>query len=231
MSESTARSAALVLAALAVSCGKPVDPSGKEDATFTKASMAGPPAPSGEDRPLSADLAVEPVSMLVTFNRLKTADKLQEALNKKPGQFSHIDLDKDTTPDPLTVADRATKDGHAFEIRVRPATGEFVVATMLFDPEWSYLGHYDGVMGGAASTTARPLPVAPQPGAPPVAPPVVATPPAVVPSAAPTQVAAPVAPAPGAPAIAEAPAPAPGVAGAVQAAPAGAAQPVTPTQP
>lgn len=231
MSESTARSAALVLAALAVACGKPVDPSGKEDATFTRASMAGAPAPTGEDRPLSADLAVEPVSMLVTFNRLKTADKLQEALNKKPGQFSHIDLDKDTTPDPLTVADRATKDGHAFEIRVRPATGEFVVATMLFDPEWSYLGHYDGVMGGAASTTTRPLPAAPQPGAPPVAPPVVATPPAVVPSAAPTQVAAPVAPAPGAPAIAEAPAPATGVAGAVQAVPAGGAQPVTPTKP
>lgn len=231
MSESTARSAALVLAVLVVACGKPVDPSGKEDATFTKASMAGAPAPTGEDRPLSADLAVEPVSMLVTFNRLKTADKLQEALNKKPGQFSHIDLDKDTTPDLLTVADRATKDGHAFEIRVRPATGEFVVATMLFDQEWSYLGHYDGVMGGAASTTARPLPAAPQPGAPPVAPPVVATPPAVVPSAAPTQVAAPVAPAGGAPAIAEAPAPAPGVAGAVQAAPAGGAQPVTPTKP
>ncbi|MCY1066003.1 hypothetical protein OV090_14575 [Nannocystis sp. RBIL2] len=230
MSESTARSAALVLAVLAVACGKPVDPSGKEDATFTKASMAGAPAPTGEDRPLSADLAVEPVSMLVSFNRLKTADKLQEALNKKPGQFSHIDLDKDATPDLLTVADRATKDGHAFEIRVRPATGEFVVATMLFDPEWSYLGHYDGVMGGAASTTARPLPAAPQPGAPPVAPPVVATPPAVVPSAAPTQVAAPVAPAPGAPAIAEAPAPAPGV-GAVQAVPAGSAQPVTPTKP
>ncbi|MFY0535094.1 hypothetical protein [Nannocystis pusilla] len=164
MSESTARSAALVLAVFAVACGKPVDPSGKEDATFTKASMAGVPAPTGEDRPLSADLAVEPVSMLVSFNRLKTADKLQEALNKKPGQFSHIDLDKDTTPDLLTVADRATKDGHAFEIRVRPATGEFVVATMLFDPEWSYLGHYDGVMGGAASTTARPLPAAPQPG-------------------------------------------------------------------
>ncbi|MDC0717122.1 hypothetical protein POL25_09475 [Nannocystis sp. bb15-2] len=227
MFESTARSAALVLAVLAVACGKPVDPSGDEDATFTRASMAGAPAPTGVDRPLSADLAVEPVSMLVSFNRLKTADKLQEALNKQPGQFSHIDLDKDAQPDPLTVADRAAKDGHAFEIRVRPKTGEFVVATMLFDPEWSYLGHYDGVMGGAASTTARPLPAVPQVNAAPVAPVVVATPPAVVPSAPPTQVAAPPA-APVTPAIAEAPAPAPGPAGAVQAAPAGGAQPAQP---
>lgn len=238
MSESTARSSALVLAGLVIACGKPVDPSGNEDATFTKASMAGP-APTGENRPLSAELAVEPVSMLVTFNRLKTADKLQEALNKKPGQFSHIDLDKDANPDPLTVADRPAKDGHAFEIRVRPASGEFVVATMLFDHEWAYLGHYDGVMGGAASTTARPLPAAPLPGAPAPAPVVVATPPAVVPSAAPTQVAtvpAPTSaptPAPGTPAVAATPTPAPAVAGAVQAVPAGDAQPagVAPTSP
>jgi hypothetical protein len=222
MSERPARSAALVLAGLVIACGKPVDPSGNEDATFTKASMAGQ-APTGDNRPLSADLAVEPVSMLVTFNRLKSADKLQEALNKKPGQFSHIDLDKDASPDPLTVADRPSKDGHAFEIRVRPSTGEFVVATMLFDQEWSYLGHYDGVMGGAASTTARPLPAVPQANAAPVAPVVVATPPAVVPSAPPTQVAAPPA-APTTPAIAEAPAPAP----AVQAGPAGGTRPAQP---
>ncbi|MDC0670984.1 hypothetical protein [Nannocystis radixulma] len=239
MSERPARSAAFVLAGLVIACGKPVDPSGNEDATFTKASMGGQ-APTGDNRPLSADLAVEPVSMLVTFNRLKSADKLQEALNKKPGQFSHIDLDKDANPDPLTVADRPSKDGHAFEIRVRPATGEFVVATMLFDPEWSYLGHYDGVMGGAASTTARPLPAAPLAGAPAPAPApvVVATPPAVVPSAAPTQVVvgapapAPT-PAPAAPAVAATPTPTPAVAGAVQAVPAGSPQPAAaaPTSP
>lgn len=40
------------------------------------------------NRPLAADLAVLPVSMLVMFNRFHTADKLQEALNRKPGQFS-----------------------------------------------------------------------------------------------------------------------------------------------
>lgn len=184
MSERTVRSAALALA-LVVACGKPVDPSGQEDASFTRASMAGQ-APTGDDRPLSADLAVEPVSMLVMFNRLKTPEKLQEALNHTPGKFSHIDLDRDAKPDPLTVADRPTKDGHAFEIRVRPASGEFVVATMLFDHEWSYLGHYDGVMGGAASTVARPLPASPPPGSPP-APVVVATPSATVPSTAPAQ--------------------------------------------
>lgn len=203
MSDRTSRSAALVLAGLVFACGKPVDPSGKEDATFVKASMTVPVSP-GENRPLSADLAVEPVSMLVMFNRLKTPEKLQEALNKKPGQFSHIDLDKDSSPDVLTVVDRDTKDGHAFEIRARPVTGEFVVATMLFDHEWSYLGHYDGVMGGAASTTAHPLPAAPMPGTPPPPPVVVAAPPPPVATA--TPVTEPGAPVAGAPAIAEPPA-------------------------
>jgi len=143
-----------------------MDRSGHEDATFTSASMAGAPGPAGPDRPLASDLAVEPVSMLVMFNRLKTPEALQDALNKKPGQFSHLDIDKDSTPDPLTVAAKETPQGHAFEIRARPNSGEFVVATMVFDPEWSYLGHYNGALGGAASTFGRPLPVAP--GSPPV---------------------------------------------------------------
>ena len=130
------------------------------EAQFVAASMGGGAGPAGPDRPLAADLAVEPVAMLVMFNRLKTPEKLQEALNKKAGQFSHLDLDKDSAPDPLTVAARDTPDGHAFEIRVRPTTGEFVVATMMFDPEWSYLGHYSGLPGGAASTAGFPLPAA-----------------------------------------------------------------------
>jgi hypothetical protein len=149
---------------LATACGKPKERSGAE-AQFVAASMGGtaapaaPAGPAGPDRPLAADLAVEPVAMLVMFNRLKTPEKLEEALNKKAGQFSRLDLDKDSTPDPLTVAARATPDGHAFEIRVRPTTGEYVVATMMFDPEWGYLGHYSGLPGGAASTTGAPLPV------------------------------------------------------------------------
>jgi len=159
--------AALSLVVL-LGCGKPMDRSGREDATFVSASMAGAPAPAGPDRPLASDLAVEPVSMLVMFNRLKTPDALQEALNKKPGQFSHIDIDQDSAPDPLTVAARQTDQGHAFEIRARPNSGEFVIATMIFDPEWSYLGHYNGALGGGASTVGRPLPVT-TPSSPPVA--------------------------------------------------------------
>lgn len=207
------RSNSLWIGALvcAVACGKPVDPSGKEDASFVKASM-GMPTAEGADRPLAADLAVEPVSMLVMFNRLQSPDKLQDALNKKPGQFSHLDIDKDGAPDPLTVAAKDAPDGHAFEIRVKPNSGEYVVATMMFDKEWTFLGHYNGLMGGAASTLGHPLPVAPLTGAPPPSP--TAPAPAPVADAAPTPTAAPApTPTPGAPP--------PAVAGAVQAVPAG----------
>ena len=158
------------------------------ESQFVAASMGGASGAAGPDRPLAADLAVEPVAMLVMFNRLKTPEKLAEALNKKVGQFSHLDLDKDNTPDPLTVAARDTPDGHAFEIRVRPATGEFVVATMMFDPEWSYVGHYGGLPGGAASTVGAPLPATPLPGAAaplPTAPVTASTAPASVGAAAP----------------------------------------------
>jgi hypothetical protein len=142
---------------LAFACGELVDSNEKEDPQFTKASMGGAPSPQGPERPLAADLAVEPVSMLVMFNRLQTPDKLQAALNKTPGQFGHVDLDKDNTPDPLTVAKRDLPDRHAFEIRARPSMGEYVVATMVFDRKWTFLGHYSGAMGGAASTYGRPL--------------------------------------------------------------------------
>lgn len=199
------------LLVLVAACGKPKDPSGME-AQFVAASMGGsaaPVGPVGSDRPLAADLAVEPVAMLVMFNRLKTPEKLAEALNKKAGQFSHLDLDKDSAPDPLTVAARDTPDGHAFEIRVRPATGEFVVATMMFDPEWSYLGHYSGLPGGAASTAGAPLPAtvpgvaAPTP--PPAAPVSTSMPPAGVGAAAPVAAAPGEAPPPAEPAIGSAP--------------------------
>ncbi len=158
--------------------------------------------------------------MLVMFNRLKTPEALQDALNKKPGAFSHLDIDQDSNPDPLTVAARETTQGHAFEIRARPSNGEFVVATMIFDPEWSFLGFYNGALDGAASTFARPLAALPLPGAPPVAAPVVAATapagvgagpmPAAAVAAAPTSVTAP----------APMPAPTPASAGSVQAVPA-----------
>lgn len=155
------------LVALAA-CGTPVEKSGKP-AEFVKASMVDGVGPKSPDRPLAADLAIEPVAMLVMFNRLQTPEKLQEALNMKAGRFSHLDLDNDTQPDPLTVMGRDVPDGHAFEIRVRPTTGEFVVATMVFDPEWEYLGHYSGLKGGAASTQGQPLKAEPLPGAPAIA--------------------------------------------------------------
>lgn len=161
MFDRTSLAVTLPLVVLLAACGKPMERPGTEDAAFMPASMAGMPTPTGADRPLASDLAVEPVSMLVMFNRLKTAEALQDALNKKPGQFSHLDIDRDSAPDPLTVAARETPQGHAFEIRARPSSGEFVVATMVFDPEWSFLGHYNGVLGGAASTFARPLPASP----------------------------------------------------------------------
>lgn len=204
----TLRAATLSLVALAA-CGKPMDPSGKED-NFVHASMVGEAAPQGPDRPLASDLAVEPVSMLVMFNRLKTPEALQDALNKKPGQFSHLDIDKDMNPDPLTVAAREAKQGHAFEIRARPNSGEFVVATMIFDPEWSFLGYYNGALDGSASTFARPLAALPLPGgAPPVA--------AIAP-------AAPAVPVPEPAAVPGAPAPTPAApTGTVQAVPAGSA--------
>ncbi len=210
MLHSTVRAAALSLVALAATaaCGKPMDPSGKED-NFVHASMVGKQAPTEADRPLASDLAVEPVSMLVMFNRLKTPEALQDALNKKPGAFSHLDIDQDSNPDPLTVAAREAKQGHAFEIRARPNSGEFVVATMIFDPEWSFLGYYNGALDGSASTFARPLAALPLPGAPPVA--------AIAP-------AAPAVPVPEAAAVPGAPAPTPAApTGTVQAVPAGSA--------
>lgn len=154
--------AALVI--LVAACGKPVDPSGKVDTSFTRAAMGMPSA--DPHRPLAADLAVEPVSMLVMFNRLHTGDKLTEALNRKPGQFSRVDVDKNNAPDPLTAVVSKGSDGHAVEIRARPPTGEYVVATLMFDPEWEFMGHYGGLKGGAASTVSQPLLATGAPAAP-----------------------------------------------------------------
>jgi hypothetical protein len=208
------RTCCTALIVLAAACGKPVGPSGQEDASFTKASMGIPQTnPADPNRPLAADLAVEPVSMLVMFNRLHTADKLQEALNKKPGQFSRVDIDKDTAPDPLTVVMKEGTDGHAVEIRARPPSGEYVVATMLFDPGWEYLGHYNGLKGGGASTVARPLLAS---GAPAPAPTITPAPVATTPT--------PVATTPTTAAPPAAPAAAPAPTGGVQAVPASSGQ-------
>lgn len=198
--------ALLVLAA----CGKPVDATGKEDGSFTKAGMGLPPlAADDPNRPLAADLAVEPLSMLVMFNRLHTADKLSAALNKTPGQFSKVDIDKDKAFDPLSVKMSDGKDGHNVEIYATPPAGEYIVATLLFDPGWEFVGHYSGFKNGKASTVGLPLlssgvpkPVtSPVAGPPATPPPVVAstptplgsTPPVTAPppSATPTPAAAP----------------------------------------
>lgn len=186
--------ALLVLAA----CGKPVDASGKEDGSFTKAGMGLPPlAADDPNRPLAADLAVEPLSMLVMFNRLHTADKLSAALNKTPGQFSKVDIDKDKSFDPLSVKMNDSKDGHNVEIYATPPAGEYIVATLLFDPGWEFVGHYSGFKDGKASTVGLPLlssgvpkPISAAPGISPTPvatsiPPIAAPPPSAPPVTAP----------------------------------------------
>jgi hypothetical protein len=108
-------------------------------------------------------------------------------LNRKPGQFSRIDIDKDSAPDPLTVVERDTPDGRAFEIHARPSSGEYVVATMMFDREWAFMGHFNGVMGGAASTVGNPLKAAAAPiTSPTVAAPALAATPGMPPGVATT---------------------------------------------
>lgn len=201
---------------LAAACGKPVDPSGKPDGSFAKAGMGTPelpatpptlPAPGG--RPLAADVSIEVVSWLVSFNRLQTAKALEDALNRKPGQFSHVDADADGVLDYIAVVERPNPDGHAFELRTKPQPGqstpEVIVATMMFDKEWGFAGHYDGAVGGTAAVA----------GAAPV---VAAAPPAAAPAVA----VAPAAPTP-AVAVAAAPAaaPTPSPVPSVQAVPAG----------
>lgn len=177
-----ARSCCTALVVLVAACGKPVDPSGKVDTSFTRAAMGMPSV--DPNRPLAADLAVEPVSMLVMFNRLHTDDKLTEALNRKPGQFSRVDVDKNSVPDPLSAVIKDGSDGHSVEIRARPPTGEYVVATLLFDPEWEFMGHYGGLKGGAASTVSQPL-LAAGPSAPVAMPPTTTPVPVAAPSPSP----------------------------------------------
>ncbi len=113
------------------------------------------------DRPLADDLAIEPVSMLVTFNRLRTAEALQGVLNRQPGQFSRVDIDHDGNPDMLRVVRNDTSGTRGFEIHARPVNSDYVVATLVFDMEWEFLGYYCGLMDGPASTVERPLPAPP----------------------------------------------------------------------
>lgn len=175
---------------LITACGKPVDATGHADASFTKATMGMAPSSADPNRPLAADLAILPLSMLVMYNRLHTADKLQAMLNRKPGQFSRVDIDKDGAPDPLAVDVTASTDGHAVVVHAKPPTGQYVVATLVFDPQWEFLGHYSGLKGGAASTVAQPLlasgtPTPPVAAIPPATPATVAGPSAVVPASTP----------------------------------------------
>jgi hypothetical protein len=152
---------------LAVACGKPVDPSGKPDGSFAQAGMGTPslpvatsPTPALTGRPLAADVSIEVVSWLVSFNRLQTAKALEDALNRKPGQFSKVDSDADGVLDYIAVVERPNPDGHAFELRTAPQPGkstpELVVATMMFDKEWGFAGHYDGAVGGVAAVATAP---------------------------------------------------------------------------
>lgn len=159
---------------LAAACGKPVDPSGKPDGSFAQAGMgtpelpvATPPTPAPTGRPLAADVSIEVVSWLVSFNRLQTAKALEDALNRKPGQFSKVDSDADGVLDYIAVVEKPNPDGHAFELRTVPQPGkntpELVVATMMFDKEWGFAGHYDGAVGGVAGVAAAPTTAAAAP--------------------------------------------------------------------
>lgn len=180
---------------LLVACGKPVDDNGQE-ATFTKASMTLPQGnPADANRTLASEVGVELVAMVVMFDRLHTGDTLAEALNRKPGRLCTVDLDKDGTPDPLTVVVTDEPDSHAVEIRSNTALGEFVVITITFDNEWAFTGHFDGRKTGPASTYANPLPaaataatvaVAATPSPPPAAPLPSSAPPAAAPTPAAT---------------------------------------------
>ncbi|MGB1015138.1 MAG: hypothetical protein ACPG4T_13470, partial [Nannocystaceae bacterium] len=138
-----------------------------QNANVAQASALGHTGASKTDH--SKKLAMTPISWLVTFNRLQTAKDLEQALNKKPGQFSKVDVDGDGTFDPIQVVSRARAGGHAFEL----ASGATVVATLLFDDEWQPVGSINGPMAAvaAASKPATPptLAPAPRPRAPAVA--------------------------------------------------------------
>jgi len=205
-----------LIGALVAACGKPVGSDGKPDQAFGQAGMGTPgatPTPSptpATGRPLANDVSIEVVSWLVSFNRLQTASALEDALNRKPGQFSHVDSDADGVLDYIAVVERPNPDGgHSFELRTRPQPGqttpEVVVATMMFDKEWAFAGHYDGAIGGVAATATAVAAAAP----------VVAAAPADAGAPAATAVAA------AAPVVAAAPAVAPAAAPSVQAVPAG----------
>lgn len=154
---------------LSLGCGEPAEREGAHGQGFDRASMGFGGPSSGK----TGAIAVEPVSWLVSFNRLHTAAALEMSLNKKPGQFSTVDLDRDGTPDTVAVRQLKHDDGPAFELRAQPRAGEAkVVATLLFDHEWNFIGSYDGAMPGATPVTA------PSPG------PAIATAPSSSPSVA-----------------------------------------------
>ncbi len=132
-----------------------------QGAAIAQASALGHTGTSRTDH--SKQLAMTPISWLVTFNRLHTADGLQQALNKKPGQFSKVDVDGDGTFDQLLVVERDRPGGHAFELQ---GAGGKAVATLLFDDEWQPVGSINGAMAAvSASKPASPPTLAPSPSA------------------------------------------------------------------
>ncbi len=172
----TRAGAAITVAALGAltlcACGTPAERDG-QGRGFDRASMVGGGGSSSSGA--KGTVAAEPISWLVSFNRLHTADALEKALNKKPGQFSSIDQDRDGVVDPLVVRKLSHDDGPAFELTARAGNGkQRVVSTLLFDDSWSFMGSYNGAMPGAP-----PLPAAPAPApAPTPAPAIAAAPPA-----------------------------------------------------
>lgn len=162
------------LSALLLSaCGKPVDDDGREDARFTKASMSPempadpePPKPADPaalldpNRTLSSEVGVQLIAWTVVFDRLHTPELITAKLNHTPGRLSRVDLDKDGTPDPLTVTIAEAEGNHNVEIRSKTTLGEFVIVTIIFDAEWQLTGYFEGRKDSPPSTYANPLPVA-----------------------------------------------------------------------
>ncbi|MCA9690663.1 MAG: hypothetical protein KC636_13725 [Myxococcales bacterium] len=136
-------------AATLVACGTPAERDGQGDTPFGRAGMGGKGGHGGSN---DKGVAVEPISWLVTFNRLQSPGALEEAINKKPGQFSSADMDGDGAFDYIDVLPRTHDRGSAFELRARPRSGAEnngpVVATLLFDDEWGFIGSYNGAMPG-----------------------------------------------------------------------------------
>ncbi len=139
------RGALLVAALIIAACGTPAErPSGGGNG-FARASLGG----SGASTPaMVSGRSIELVSWLVQFNRLNTPQKLEAALNKKPGELIDVDGDKDGAPDYIAVSEepKASRGAHALALTARPsadAPADRAVhfATLFFDGDWGLLGY------------------------------------------------------------------------------------------